>query len=333
MPRAKRQLRCPVLPYRKALRAYAYAGKKLEDALRVIFNLGFETPQPDHKLYPVLKAQMAEWRRESWNINHQFNLGHHASDDIEPMYSYALAHDKDKIVSFYNPEKVAFLDRLFMDIRSVKTRKIVDVCLMSGYQPEQISDIMSCDFIGCPVQWQRDDVIFYSRFLWNFHTMQYEDWQSYKSWMRVHDNHFYDYIQKIDDPRERSVMLSRLYIPRVNFREERERYRVDERIVDNAYMNLLEETSKPHDIKTSINILKTFDKQISEKPATINEKQNITQENLRVILSRHDVNTENLSRKDVRMPEPISVRDLEGDFNDPTDINRKLESLDDGKEE
>lgn len=318
--------RCPRVPYRNVLKAFAYGNEDFEKALRTIALFDFAVPQKGDPKYKPLKKRY-EWNtRQAQKLSPCFEL---STTQLRKKHIIEMSHwistidlDDDDV-----SEDVLAMREMIDDIRDVNMRKIICTMLRLSktYKPEDIAKELRNPAINISAEWGVERILLFWHYWWNVEDMSFNDWIVYLSWVGEKDRH-YHYVH--DLVREEDALKIRW---KVNLSR-----KVNDHDVINAMKIDIDELRKvaaqENDIKGLGTLVNSYIKLCSlKKPDPSeggDEKVDELFRDLRLVMTDKQLKEEGLTREQVGVQAPVSLDDI-GDFNDPTDIGEDLESFTD----
>lgn len=166
------------LPYQHALKAFAYSGITLNQALAVLADMKFLLPpMPNKALIKIYDKH----RRLAKAINSEFMLPPHKISElgIDPFYSWAQSRDNPGIC-----ETTRYANKIVEEAKQKTLRKMVDILLFLRKPPEEIAQILyRASTAYKPIlAWGEKEISDYKKFFWNIDAMSITDWQRYICW-------------------------------------------------------------------------------------------------------------------------------------------------------
>lgn len=184
------------VPYRRALKAYAYAGWHLADALKEIKRLDFYVPFAKR---PVRLANFFKvHQRDAQKIQSFYHLedSQLRKAGVYHLYKWIRADEEEKL----GDPDIAMVEETINSMRNYYNRRAVSVLLFQGMSPEGIATLFKEDTRAPMVKWNVEQIEFYSTFFWNIEDMTFEDWLRYRNYQQDIDScKHYKYVSEFAD--------------------------------------------------------------------------------------------------------------------------------------
>lgn len=208
-PDRLRQTKYYTVPYIKALKVFAYADIKFDEAMSYLEGWGFYIPDKKHELKEIAKSW--DEREKKWVptydiMKNKFDIMHYEAlqkdrdfqfspSEIEnlglsPFYEWFVAKEDAEIT-----EEMRVMQTVISDIRNASMRRAVCVLTYQGKSPEDIWSILSNDPRGPALRWGIEHIQFFVKFFWDMSGMEGNPWIRYGNMMEIggNDRHF-EYI-------------------------------------------------------------------------------------------------------------------------------------------
>lgn len=160
------------MPYWRAMKAYAYAGKSFEYTMERLSKMEFETPRPDvsrhlphyRRCKSAFKGYRAQAMRRSRSL--EFSSSEIEALGLDPLYTWIHEGEQGS-----PNDKCAFVQGVVEDLSFVRLRKIVSIAIRLGIPAEKIQEFLRRP---SPVAWKAYHIEFYRRFFWDIAGMSQE---------------------------------------------------------------------------------------------------------------------------------------------------------------
>lgn len=309
------------IPYWRALKAYAFAGKSFEYALAQLSYMHLEVPKADNPthapIYNIYEGQFLKFKCEAKLADRmlEFSSDQAEAFDIDPMYTWIKEED--------NPTspKAIFMQHLIDYMGNSHLRKIVDVCLRLGMKPSDITSKLAQ--WGPGVVWTPTHIVFYYRMFWDVLPMSYEDMISYlfiaSPTRRAADgdpepNPQFEYLRMMVMAKNRDELLFECRLPVEGVEE----VVISKIRTDMAY--LLDKAIGQKDI-SSIRALAPIHIKYAELAESgdgkFDEALRVLMDELEIVASPYKAQQLGLKEKDLGLTAPMSRDELPGSISDP----------------
>lgn len=313
--------RCPRVPYRNVLKAFAYGNEDFERALEIIAAFDFAVPIKGDPKYKPLKKRY-EWNvRQAKKLSPDFEISKtqlRKKHILEISNWISTMKFEDDEVS----EDVLAMREMIADIRDVNMRKIICTMLRlhGTYTPEDIAKELRNPNLNISAAWGAERIVLFWHYWWNVEDMNYNDWIVYLSWIGEKDKH-YHYVHNL--VREEDALKVRWKV------------RLTRKVNDSDVINemkidideLRKVASQEGDIKGLGTLVNSYVKLCSLKPNIPeggDKKVDELFRDLRLVMTDKQIKEEGLTQVGINAPR--SLDDI-GEFNNPTDIGEDLESF------
>lgn len=160
------------MPYWRAMKAYAYAGKSFEYTMERLSQMEFETPRPDvprhlphyRRCKSAFKGYRAQAMRRSRSL--EFSSSEIEALGLDPFYTWIHEGEQGS-----PNDKCAFVQGVIEDLSFVRLRKIVSIAIRLGLSAEKIQELLRRQ---SPVAWKAYHIEFYRKFFWDITGMSQE---------------------------------------------------------------------------------------------------------------------------------------------------------------
>lgn len=313
--------RCPIVPYRNVLKAFAYHNSDFDQALRAIELFDFAIPYPGDPKRKSLKKRY-EWnQRQAQKLSPTFKISEYQlrKKDIQEMYHWisTLGFEDSEV-----GEDVLAMREMLSDIRDINLRRAVCTMLRLYYTPEEIAKELRNPVLNVIAEWGSEQITTFWHYWWDVEKMHFEDWMSYLGWVKPNDRHFHYMHRLIRYEDARTIRWESNLLRKVD-----DQIAIDEMKAD-AYC-LSKAAKRVGDIKGFGTAVTSFAKIFDLEPKDGSGKDSKVDDifkDLRLIMTKKQIEEEGLTQVGVRAPKSL---DDVGDFNDPTDIGEDLESFTD----
>jgi len=180
------------VPYRRALKAYAYAGFTYSDTLNELDRFGFYTPWTKVGK-GNLKKYFAYHQREAQKIHsyYKYEPSQLRKAGIYHLFKWIRANEDTKVT---DPD-VVLVESVIQSIRSFFLRRAVSVMLFQGMSAESIAEVFAVDPRTPIVSWNAEQIEIYSTYFWDVEDMTFEDWLKYQDFPEdLTESRHYEYI-------------------------------------------------------------------------------------------------------------------------------------------
>jgi len=320
-----------VLPYALAMKAFAFAGKTFEYAVKRLFFLALETPRSDvdtHTIYWDLMVNMYnEHRWEARRISRDliFSKSQIKSLGIDPFYTWIM-EDENPSASFAS----AFTHDVTDEMQHFRLRQIVSVLLRLGETPTVIEkELQRRGFTN----WRVEHISFYQRFFWNTTKMTHEDWLNYlyfanpyrigrtdENGINWESNFHFSYLKDMTTMECAETLRFKCSLP------------INSSISDmdlDIQQNLgcmIKEAMRSGDFKNTAKLLGPYTRMATILSANNDEPVNSELremfESLNIIATPAQAKRYGVDMKELGYVEPLNRDEIEGEISDPRDTSR-----------
>lgn len=320
-----------ILPYALAMKAFAFAGKSYEYAIKRLSFLALETPRPDvesHTIYwDSMEDMYNEYRSEARRISRDriFSNSQLETLGIDPFYTW-IKEDENPSASFAS----AFTHDVTDEMQHFRLRQIVSVLLRLGETPEMIEkELQQQGFTN----WRTEHISFYQRFFWNTTKMTHEDWLNYLYFANPYR------IECTDENGcewESSFHFS--YLKDMTTMECAETLRFKCRLPINSSISdmdldiqknlgcMIMETMRDGDYKNTAKLLGPYTRMATMLSAKNEEPVNAELremfDSLRIIATPAQAKRYGVDMKELGYKEPLNPNEIEGEISDPRSTGR-----------
>jgi predicted XRE-type DNA-binding protein len=314
--------RCPTVPYRNVLKAFAYGNEDFERALEVIALFDFAVPAQNDPKYSPLKKRYELEKRRAQKLDNGFKF---SNTQLRKKHIIEMSH-WISTMAFKNDEvseEVLATREMLDDIRDVNMRKIMCTMLRlpKTYNPEDIAKEFRNPNLNISAAWGVERISLFWHYWWNVEKMNFNDWLIYLSWLGEKDRH-YHYVH--DLVREKDAL-------KIRWKTHLLREVKDSEVISGFKTDINElrkMASQEGDIKGLGTLANAFTKlcNLGKQDTPEEGKTEDIYEDIRLVMTEKQLKEEGLTREQVGVKAPVTLDDI-GEFNDPTDIGEDLESF------